>query len=443
MPAIAEKLNLLADYPAAEASFAAAPEWLRALRRRGYEAFEAQGFPTVKQEEWRFTNVAPIARTEFTPARELETGLTREKIQPFLMEDCAELVFINGRYHEGFSHLEGLPESIVVSSLARALAEHPETVEKYLGQRIDLDEHPFAALNTAHVDDGAFVWVPRGVVVEKPIHLLFLSSGGDAVPVAYPRNLIVAEEISQVTVIENFAGFTGDRYFNCAVTEIVGAPSSVVDHYKLGQESIDAFHMAYQGVYLGRAANFFSHSISHGGGLVRNDVHGYLDAEGIECTLNGLYLGRESQHVDNHMRVDHAKPNCNSYELYKGVLEGRSKAVFNGRIVVHEDAQKTDAKQSNRNLLLSKEALVQSNPQLEIFADDVRCTHGSTTGHLDEEAVFYLRSRGISQEAAQSLLTYAFAAEVLQEIRLERIKDDLEEFLFTRLPKGDVVRQAV
>ncbi|NJL26370.1 MAG: Fe-S cluster assembly protein SufD [Thermoanaerobaculia bacterium] len=443
MQAIAEKPSLLTGYAAFEAALPAAPAWLGALRRRGLELFEQVGFPSQRLEAWRSTNVAPIARTDFhRPAGELH-ALTREKLQPFFMDDCVELVFVNGGFRTELSRLDGLPATVVASSLARALAERPEQVEPYLGRRADLGRHPFAALNTAHLADGAFIHVPRGVIVERPIHLLFVATVGEQPMVSYPRNLIVAGEHSQVTVIENFAGFTGDRYFTCAVTEIFAGPSAVVDHYKLEQESIDAFHVALEEIYLERSANFFSHSISHGGALVRNDVHALLDAEGIECTLNGLYLTRGRQHVDNHMLVDHAKPHCHSYELYKGVLEGRSKAVFNGKIVVHQDAQKTDAKQSNRNLLLSDESLVQSNPQLEIFADDVRCTHGSTTGHLDDDAVFYLRSRGIGEEAAKSLLTYAFAAEVLSEIRLDRVRRDLEEFLFTRLPKGEVVRQAV
>lgn len=443
MQAIAEKPSILAAYPAFEAALPAAPGWLRELRRRGREQFERVGFPTQRQEEWRFTNVAPIERTDFSHAGGEPHDLSREKLQPFLMDDCAELVFVNGGLRPELSQLEGLPDGVVATSLARALAERPDLVEPHLGRYADLGRHPFAALNTAHLADGVFLHVPRGVVVERPIHLLFVTVPGERPTVVYPRNLIVAGEHSQLTVIEDFAGFTGDRYFSCPVTEISAGPSSVIDHYKLEQESIDAFHVALLEIYLERSANFFSHSISHGGALVRNDVHALLDAEGIECTLNGLYLTRGRQHVDNHMLVDHAKPHCHSYELYKGVLEGRSRAVFNGKIVVHRDAQKTDAKQSNRNLLLSDEALVQSNPQLEIFADDVRCTHGSTTGHLDDEAVFYLRSRGIGEEAAKSLLTYAFAAEVLSEIRLERVRKDLEALIITRLPKGDVVRQAV
>ncbi len=442
MPAVAERSPFVADYDAVEQRLARQPASVQQLRRSGLEVFEEIGLPSRRQEEWRKTNVAAIQRTEFRRAAE-PTELSPEKIRPFLLGDCVDLVFVNGRFSRPLSRLEGLPDGVFAGSLAQALAERPELVEPHLGRYADL-RHPFVALNTAYIEDGAFIHVPRGTVVEKTIHALFIATSPEGVAtVSYPRNLFVAEESSQLTVIETYGGFSGDRYFTCPVTEIVGEANSVIDHYRLGQEGLDAFHVATQKIHLERDANFFTHSINHGGALVRNDIQAMLDGEGIHCTLNGLYLARGKQHVDHQMRVDHAKPNCHSYELFKGILEDRARAVFNGRIYVHQDAQKTDAKQSNRNLLLSKDALVHSNPQLEIFADDVRCTHGSTTGHLDDEAVFYLRSRGIGEEAARSLLTYSFAGEVLDEIRLEAVRDDLEEFLFTRLPKGDIVRQAV
>ncbi len=443
MQAVAERSSFVADYDAVEQRLASQPESVRQLRRSGLEAFDELGFPSRRQEEWRKTNVAAIQRTEFRHAGDDPSGLTPEKVEPFLLADCVDLVFVNGRFSLALSRLESLPDGVFAGSLAQAIAERPDLVEPHLGRYADL-RHPFVALNTAHLEDGALIHVPRGVAVEKTIHAVFLATAADgSATVSYPRNLFVAEESSQLTVIESYGGFAGGRYFTCPVTEIVGEANSVIDHYRLGQESLDAFHVATQKIHLGRDANFFSHSINHGGALVRNDIQAMLDAEGIHCTLNGLYLARGKQHVDHQMRVDHAKPNCHSYELFKGILEDRARAVFNGRIYVHQDAQKTDAKQSNRNLLLSKDALVHSNPQLEIFADDVRCTHGSTTGHLDDEAVFYLRSRGIGEEAARSLLTYSFAGEVLDEIRLEAVRADLEEFLFTRLPKGDIVRQAV
>jgi len=443
--AVAEKTTspFVADYEDFERRLGKQPVGVVELRRAGRERFVELGLPSVRQEEWRKTNVARLGRTRFRRPSGHPDELPRAQLEPFLVADCAELVFVDGRFASELSSLGELPDGVFAGSLARALAEVPELVTPHLGRHADLG-HPFVALNSARIEDGAFIYVPRGVVVEKTIHAVFIGRGEPGAPtVSYPRNLFVAGESSQLTVIESYGGFPDQHYFTCPVTEIVGDANSVIDHYRLGQESLDAFHVATQKIHLSRDASFFTHSINHGGALVRNDIQAMLDGEGISCTMNGLYLARGSQHVDHQMRVDHAKPHCHSYELFKGILEDRARAVFNGRIYVHQDAQKTDAVQSNRNLLLSKQALVHSNPQLEIFADDVRCTHGSTTGHLDEEAVFYLRSRGIGEEAAQSLLTYAFAGEVLEEIRLEAVRNDLEEFLFTRLPKGEVVRQAV
>ena len=442
MSAVAERPAVLSGYEDFLGNLPDAPQSVRELRAKGLARFEEVGFPTTRQEEWRHTSVAPISRATFQRATG-ESTVKSDHLQPFRVPECDELVFINGRFQPELSSEIALPEGAYAGSLAAAINERPDVLETYLGKHADAD-HPFVALNSAHISDGALIFVPRNKSIERPLHLLFISTleNGGAV-MSYPRNLIVAEESAEVTVLETYGGFSGESYFTCPVTEIVGHPNSVIDHYKLEQESGDAFHVATQKVYLENDSNFFSHSISHGASLVRNDIQGMLDGTGIECTLNGLYLPRGKQHIDNQMRIDHAKPHCNSYELYKGILEDDSRAVFNGRIFVHQDAQKTDAKQSNRNLLLSEGALVHSNPQLEIFADDVRCTHGSTTGHLEDEAVFYLRSRGIGEEAAKSLLTYAFAGEVLDEIRLQTVKKDLEEFLFTRLPKGDVVRQAV
>ncbi|MEM1201995.1 MAG: Fe-S cluster assembly protein SufD [Acidobacteriota bacterium] len=442
MVALAERHALVADYGTFEAGLPAQPAEVVALRRRGLERFETIGFPTTRIEEWRHTNVRPIAQRSYRRAGGERLGLDAGKIVPFLIPECIDLVFVNGRYSAELSQPEALPEGVFAGSMARALEDVPELVTPHLGKYADID-HPFVALNTAHVEDGAFIHVPKGVRLERTLHLLFVGTADDEATVSYPRNLIVAGESAELTVVESYAGFAGDVYFTCPVTEIYGAANSVVDHYRLGEESVDAYHLATLKIHLERDASFFTHSVNHGGAIVRNDIQAWLGGEGINCTLNGLYLGRGKQFVDHHMWVDHATPNCNSYELFKGILEDQSRAVFNGRIKVHEDAQKTDAKQSSQHLLLSKGALAHSNPQLEIFADDVKCTHGSTTGHLSDEAIFYLRSRGIGEDAAKSLLTYAFAGEVLGEIRLETVRKDLEEFLFTRLPKGDVVRQAV
>jgi len=435
---VAEFESFRVSRPASE------PGFVSDLRRRAIDRFAELGFPTLHQEAWRKTDVRPVSQGSFARA----TGpspVPAAALAPHLFDGALRLVFVDGFLAPELSHLDGLPEGVYLGSLAAALEAEPERVEPYLGRHARFDDHPFVALNTAFFADGAFLHVPRGTVVEAPIHLLFLTTveaAGDPV-VAYPRNLLVAGEASQATVLETYAAFGAGCYLDCPVTEVVAEAAAVLDHYKVQHEAREAFHLATLQVRQERDSNFFSHAISAGGDVTRNDVNAWLADSGIQCTLNGLYMVNGTQLVDNHMRVDHAAPHCNSYELYKGVLDGKARAVFNGLIHVHPDAQRTDAKQSNRNLLLSRGALASSNPQLEIFADDVKCTHGSTVGQLDAEAVFYLRSRGIAEDAAKSLLTYAFASDIVQRIKIEPVRKDLEEFLFERLPRGEIVRQAV
>ncbi|HEX2225140.1 MAG TPA: Fe-S cluster assembly protein SufD [Thermoanaerobaculia bacterium] len=437
----------LADFEAFQRELStpetAEPAGLQALRRQAIDAFARLGFPTLRQEEWRSTNVAAIARTPFTRMTGEPADLPAAALEPLIFDAAVRLVFVDGRFAPRLSTLSTeLPQGAFIGSLAEALARAPQLVEPHLARYARFDHHPFVALNTAFLRDGAFVYLPRGAVLEKPVHLLFMASGSEgAATVNYPRNLIVAGENSQMALVETYAGL--GTYFTCAVTELVSGPGAVVDHYKVQRESVDAYHIATFQIEAERACAPSSHSISIGGAIVRNDVNAVLDGEGIDCILNGLYLAEGRQLIDNHMRVEHAKPHCGSHELYKGILDGKARAVFNGLIHVRHGAQKTDAKQSNRNLLLSPDAIANSNPQLEIFADDVKCTHGSTVGQLDEDAVFYLRSRGIGKEAARSLLTYAFASDIVERIKVEPVRRDLEEFLFARLPQGGVVRQAV
>jgi Fe-S cluster assembly protein SufD len=417
------------------------PAGLTALRRAAIERFAELGFPTLRQEEWRLTNVAPVTQGAFRWPDGDPDAVAPGLLGAHVFDAAARLVFVDGRLSPRLSSVGELPAGTIVASLAEVLAREPERLEPWLARFAKFDRHPFVALNTAFLRDGAFVYVPRGAVT-GPIHLLFLSSGEEGRPtLSFPRNLFVAGEGSQTAIVETYAG--EGSYFTAPVTELVAGPNSVIDHYKVQRESLGAFHLATFQVQGERSSVPSSHSISIGGALVRNDVNAVLDGEGIDCILNGLYFGDGRQVVDNHMRVEHAKPHCASHELYKGVLDGKSRAVFNGLIHVHKGAQKTDAKQSNRNLLLSRDAIANSNPQLEIFADDVKCTHGSTVGQLDEDAVFYLRSRGIGAEAARSLLTYAFASDIVERIKVEPVRRDLEEFLFARLPMGEVVRQAV
>lgn len=440
------------------ASFAAEragrePQAISELRQRAHQRFAALGFPTIRQEEWRFTNVAPIAKRAFYrpegASRRAEKGL----VAPWLFASArARLVFVDGALSRELSDWRDLPEGTTFTGLGQVLAGEagrPATalVAEHLGRHAGFEEHPFVALNTAYMEDGAFLSVPRRTVIEEPIHILYLSTGArdeeGRPPVAFPRNLVVLEENSQATVVETYAGPEGVDYFTCPVTEIVCRPNAVLDHYKMQQESTDAFHMATFQLHQERASSYALHSISLGGALVRNDVNTRLAGEGADSILNGLYMVKGEQFVDHHMRVEHIAAHATSFELFKGILEDRSRAVFNGLIYVHKGAQKTDAKQSNQNLLLSDRSLVNSNPQLEIFADDVRCTHGSTVGQLDEDAIFYLRSRGIGEEAARSLLIYAFASDIVGRIKVPELRQELEEYLFTRLPKGEVVRQAI
>jgi Fe-S cluster assembly protein SufD len=425
---------------------AAEPASIGELRRRAIDYFGEVGFPTTKLEDWRFTNVSRVASASFARSRPDAAKAAATDVSDHLFESGTRLVFLDGHFAPELSSLAGLPEGVIVDSLAHAITNSPERVEPHLGQHAKFVDHPFVALNTAFMADGAFIDVPRGVTIEEPIQLLFAATGSlvDGKPVAaYPRNLIVAGEASHVRVIETYVGLAEASYLTCPVTEVVAADGAYVDHYKVQKESVEAYHLATLQLYQGRSSNVFSHSIATGGALVRNDTNANLDAEGSECSMDGLYVLRGNQFLDNHMRLDHAKPHCDSFELFKGILDQSSRAVFNGRIYVAQDAQKTDAKQSSRALLLSKDALVNSNPQLEIFADDVKCTHGSTVGQLDDDAVFYLRSRGIGEEAARSLLTYAFASDIVERIKIEPVRRELEEFLFDRLPKGEVVRQAV
>ena len=394
--------------------------WLQSLRERAFERFTSLGFPTTRDEEWRFTNVAPIARATFGPAEPAAAAL------PAMLDfPAVRLVFVNGRFAAELSSRD-LPAGVTVRPLAAA--------ESHLGRYASFEQHAFVALNTAFIEEGVFLEVARGAVVAQPIYLVFLSAG-DAPAISHPRNLAIIGSQAQVSIVESFLGASDQKYFTNAVTEIVADDGAIVDHYKVQQEGAQAFHMASMHVQLGRDANFTSHSISLGGALVRNDITGVL-SEGCECTLNGFYHVTGTQHVDNHTTIDHAKPHGTSHELYKGILDGKSTAVFNGKILVRKDAQKTDAKQTNKNLVLSEDATINTKPELQIFADDVRCTHGATIGQIDPESVFYLQSRGIGKEDARSMLTLAFARDILDRVKVEPLRDRLEQLVMERLTRG-------
>ncbi|MCB9857458.1 MAG: Fe-S cluster assembly protein SufD [Phycisphaerales bacterium] len=413
-------------------------DWLADVREAAFARFEAMGFPTTRDEEWKYTNLAPLEGVRFArPVPNVE--IPADVLEPFFFDGDAgsRAVFVNGVFRPQLSSLDQLPVGMHVMSLAGAMESHRNLIEPHLTKHADYRESAICALNTALFEDGALVHIDRGVVTDKPLHIVFLSTGGDVPSAIFPRNLVIAEENSKSRIVVTYAGVWSGMYMTDGVTEIVAKENAVVDHYQIERETTDAYHLSTRQVYLMRAGNVSSHSLAFGGRLVRNDINALLDGEGANCMFNGLSVLRESQHVDNHLRVDHAKPHCNSWEFFKGIYDEKSRGVFTGRIIVREDAQKTDAKQSNMNLLLSRDAMIDTKPQLEILADDVKCTHGATVGQLDEDAIFYLRSRGVSEDAARSLLIYAFAGESVGQVRIASLRDKLQELLSSRLAHGE------
>jgi Fe-S cluster assembly protein SufD len=390
-------------------------------------AFAETGFPTTSQEEWRFTNVAPIARTTFAPPR--RAPLDAAFLGPLQIPggNVARVVLVDGRFDAGLSDLGPLENGVRVVSLARALADDAERVRAHLGRLAAIEGHPFTALNTAFLEDGVFLTVADGTLAENPIEILYVATASAEASVRHPRTLVVAGARSQLALVESFVTIGEGPSLTNAVTEIILGPNAIVDHYKLQRESLASYHISRTEGLIAESAVLRSHSFTLGAGLSRNDACVVLNGEGADSILNGLYVVDGTQHVDHHTAIDHAKPHCTSHELFKGILAGRATGVFNGRILVRQDAQKTDSKQTNKNLLLSEDALVQTNPQLEIYADDVKCTHGATIGQIDENALFYLRSRGIARETANAVLTYAFAAEVVEKVRPEGLRRLLEQ----------------
>ena len=411
----------------------AIPAPIRALCASAFSCFETLGFPTTRLEQWRFTNVAPIADTPFRISPD-SGAVDPAALHRVPRLGGAELVFVNGVFAPALSRLDKVPARVRLRSLARVLKDDPDVVAPYLARLAPFEHHAFTALNTAFLRDGAVVEVEAGAVVDTPLHLLFLSSSESGPVLSQPRVLLVAGENSQIRVVESHTGVAETPYLSNSVTEVHAPDSAVVEYYTLVDDAESAFHIGGLHATLGRATNFSSHTITLSGSIVRNEASVVLGGEGGECTLNGLYFGNGHQLVDNQTTIDHATPHCDSHELYKGILDGHSRAVFNGKIIVRLDAQKTDAKQSNKALLLSEDAQVTTKPQLEIFADDVKCTHGATVGQLDEESLFYLRSRALSETQARQLLIHAFAADLLGHIKLEAIRRQLDTLLLERLP---------
>jgi Fe-S cluster assembly protein SufD len=397
------------------------------LREKGRRALAEKGFPTRRNEDWKYTDVSGLARRVFLPvASGLGRKLTEGEISPFLYEspEWPRLVFVDGRFDRELSSLPGVVPGLVVASLAEGLAGGCGSFERCLGQLARPEFSGFTAQNSAALREGAFIRVAAGAKVEPPLHLLFLATQEGAG--SYLRNLIIVEEGAAVTFVETYASLECGDYFTNTVSEIFAGRDAVVDCYRLQMESPSAFHVSHVEARQEEGSRVSFTTVNTGGLLVRNDLNVLLAGERCEATLNGLTLVDGDRHVDNHTAIDHASPNCKSHELYKAVLDGRSRSVFNGKIFVRPGAQKTDAKQTNRSLMLSPLATVNTKPQLEIFADDVKCTHGATVGQLRDEEIFYLRSRGMSEDTARQLLTYGFANDIVEKIRVEPVRAFLD-----------------
>ncbi|MGD9900657.1 MAG: Fe-S cluster assembly protein SufD [Calditrichaceae bacterium] len=407
------------------------------MRRKAINLFNKVGFPGTREEEWRYTSVAPIAKTDFA----LFDNYNRHNLDAAGMEDLYfknwqgwVLVFINGFFSEEFSKLENIPDGIKILNMAEAFRSDSEFVKENLDKSAGYENDPFYALNTAFMRDGAFIAVADNTDAEKDIHLMFVTTESETkAHMTYPRKLISIGRNSQLRIVETHVGISDNIYFNNHAAEIFLDENARLDYNRIQNESLNAFHIENINIHQKRSSVFHSNSIDFGGALVRNNIYNTLDAEGAETTLNGIYMGNGKQHIDNHTFIDHAMPHCNSKELYRGILDDKAGGVFSGKIMVRPDAQKTDANQSNNCLLLSNDATIDTKPQLEIYADDVRCTHGATVGQLDKEAIFYLKSRGISENQAYSILTYAFVKEVIDHIKIDSVRETVDEILKGRL----------
>jgi Fe-S cluster assembly protein SufD len=437
MAAVAEEKDA---YRAAFERFAAAhagsdPAWLRERRTAAFARFVENGLPTAKDEAWRRTPVAPLARGPFEPA-DPAARVPADALGPLVREGVRGtlLVFVNGRLSREHSRLDPGQSGVVVASLGDLLREAPDRLEPWLGRAADGRSGVFSDLNTTFAEDGAVVLLAPGTILKDPILVAHVTAGDGGPTVSYVRTLLVGGRGSECRLVEAFASPDGRASLANAVTEVVVEDNAFVDRYKLQEEGREALHVATLAARLGRDARFSDHSIALGAALSRSDIDVRFDGQGGECVLNGLFVLDGRRVADTHSRIDHARPHCSSRQLYKGIVDDQARGVFNGLVIVRPGAQKTDAAQTNRNLLLSPEALVHSTPQLEILADDVKCKHGSTTGQLDPDALFYLRSRGLGEAAARSLLTWAFASDLVRRMEVEPLRRAVERHLQAHLP---------
>jgi Fe-S cluster assembly protein SufD len=412
------------------------PKWLAPVRKAGIASFADQGFPTLHDEDWRFTNVSPIAKLNFQLAKEVFVNGAESKLideSAFAKLSGHRLVFVNGFFCAKLSSIKPVSGGVRIENLSAALAKDSALIEKHLGKYAHTASNTFAALNQAFFTDGAFIFVPQGVEVTEPVQLIYISSAKNSGETILPRNLIIAGANSKLTVVESYISTGNVAYFTNAVTEILAGENTAVEHVKLQDEAAEAFHIATIAGEFGRASNVNIHSFALGAKLSRNNIRANLAGEGLECILNGLYLTRNEQLADHHMIVEHAQPHCASHEYFNGILDDKSRGVFHGRIYVHPIAQKTDAKQTNKNLLLSDDATADTKPQLEIYADDVKCTHGATIGQLNDESIFYLRSRGLDTPTAKRMLIHAFAGEIIARVKHDSVREELDKLIWDRL----------
>ncbi|MEK7380961.1 MAG: Fe-S cluster assembly protein SufD [Gemmatimonadota bacterium] len=412
------------------------PVWLAPIRQAGLDRFVTAGFPSSKDEEWRFTPLGALPRTGFAPAQAPAHPISRADLEPHLFGQGGwpALVFVNGRFAPELSQLPPAADGVVTLPLARALVSQPGLVEPHLGRHAGPEATPFTALNAAFIQDGAFIRVPAGAELKDPILLLFVTTAEAAGQVTHPRNLIVVEPGARVSLVESYVGLDQDTTsFTNAVTEVVVEEGAWVEHTRIQRESEAAYHIGYSHVHQAAGSHYRSFTLAMGGLVSRHNLHTRLNAPETEALLYGLSIAHRDQLVDNHTAIYHDQPNCRSWEVYKAILDDRSRGVFNGKVFVTPEAQKPDAKQTSRTLLLSDHARVNAKPQLEIFADDVKCTHGATVGYLDPMPQFYFQSRGIPADRAQRLLTYAFAAEVLGEVTVDAVREALDLVVRTRL----------
>jgi Fe-S cluster assembly protein SufD len=410
-----------------------APAWLESIRRAAFERFAGLGFPSTKNEDWHFTSVSPIADQEFTLLTAPSGDVSRKDLAAFQFgaTDWHTMVFVNGRFSSELSQIDALPTGVALRDLGSSWDEPSDALEN-IGRISRYETHAFTALNTAFMHDGAILEIARDTDVARPIHLIYVTDATAAKGMMHPRNLIHVGRNARATVIESYVSTSDAMYFTNAVSEVSLADGATLRHYKIQREGARAFHVGTTEAHQARDSHYISFALSTGAALSRTNVYTTLDGEGAGTTLNGLYMLDGEQHCDQQTQVIHAQPNCFSRELYKGVLDGRSHGVFNGKVYVHPIAQKTDGKQTNKTLLLSPTAQIDTKPQLEIFADDVKCTHGATIGQIDQASLFYLKSRGIDNARARRLLTYAFAADVLETIEVDDVRMDLEQATLQR-----------